>query len=271
MLLLTLAAVLTAAPAEAWKTMPLPPPMPEPAKKGLAEVNGIKLYFAIYGAGAPLILLHGGAGNGDHWANQVAAFAKEFQVIVIDARGHGRSTRGSKPITYELMADDVIALMDQLELEKAAVLGWSDGGAIGLDLALRHPERLSKLVAFATNYDLKGTQKGGGAPTFGTYFAKCAADYARLSPTPGDYKGLQAALRPMWRTQPNYTSAQLTGIKVPTLVLDGDRDEIIRQDHVKELARLIPGAKLVLLPDSSHFALFQQPAAFNAAVLEFLK
>lgn len=271
MLLLALTAMLTAAPAEAWKTMPLPPPMPEPTKKGLAEVNGIKLYFASYGEGAPLILLHGGAGNADHWANQIAAFAKEFQVIVVDARGHGRSTRGTKPITYELMADDVIALMDELKLEKAAVLGWSDGGAIGLDLAIRHPERLTRLIAFATNYDLKGTQKGGGAPTFGTYFAKCAADYAKLSPTPGDYKGLQAALRPMWRTQPNYTSAQLISIKVPTLVLDGDHDEIIRQDHVKELARLIPGAKLVLIPDSSHFALFQQPAAFNAAVLEFLK
>lgn len=271
MLLLALTAFLTAAPAEAWKTMPLPPAMPEPARKGLAEVNGIKLYFAIYGQGAPLILLHGGAGNGDHWANQIAAFAKEFQVIVVDARGHGRSTRDGTPITYEQMADDVIALMDELKLEKAAVLGWSDGGAIGLDLAIRRPERLTKLIAFATNYDLKGTQKGGSAATFGTYFAMCASDYAKLSPTPKDYKGLQAALRPMWRTQPNYTSAQISSIKVPTLVLDGDHDEIIRQEHVKELARLIAGSKLVLLPNSSHFAMFQQPAAFNAAVLDFLK
>jgi pimeloyl-ACP methyl ester carboxylesterase len=250
--------------------MPLPGAMPAPLKQGLVEVNGIKLFFAIYGEGPPVILLHGGAGNGDHWVNQIAALSAKHQLIVVDSRGHGRSTRDSKPITYAQMADDVIALMDALELEQAAVVGWSDGGIIGLDLAIRHPGRLTSLVAYGTNFNLQGTQKGGGA-AFATYFAKCAADYAKLSPTPGDYKGLQVALRPMWRTLPNYTNAQIARIKVPTLVLDGDHDEIIRQDHQKELASLISGAKLVFLPNSSHFALFQQPAAFNEAVLAFLK
>ena len=265
---LLLAVTLTVTPP-VWKTFPAPGPMPAAPKHGLAEVNGIKLYFAIYGVGQPLILLHGGAGNADHWVNQLAAFSEKYQVIVVDSRGHGRSTRDAKPITYEQMADDVIALMDQLKLEKAALVGWSDGGATAIDLAIRHPARVSKLVAFATNYHLEGTQKGGG-PAFSAYFARCAADYAKLSPTPGDYKGLQAALRPMWRTLPNYTSAQISSIKAPTLVLDGDHDEIIRQEHVKELARLISGARLVLIPDSSHFAMFQQPAAFNQAVLAFL-
>ncbi|MDP3156819.1 MAG: alpha/beta hydrolase [Archangium sp.] len=265
---LLMAVTLAATPA--WKTFPPPGPMPAAPRHGLAEVNGIRLYFAIYGVGEPLILLHGGAGNADHWVNQLAAFAEKYQVIVVDSRGHGRSTRDSKPITYEQMADDVIALMDQLEIEKAAMVGWSDGGATAIDLAIRHPARVSKLVAFATNYDLKGTQKGGG-PAFSAYFARCAADYAKISPTPGDYKGLQVALRPMWRTLPNYTSAQISSIKAPTLVLDGDHDEIIRQDHVKELARLISGARLVLIPDSSHFAMFQQPVAFNQAVLGFLQ
>lgn len=266
--LVTLA--LAAAPGEAWKTMPLPPPMPASVTHGLAEVNGIKLYFATYGEGAPVILLHGGAGNGDHWSSQVKALSAKYRVIVVDARGHGRSTRDGQPITYELMADDLLALMDQLELDQAALVGWSDGGAIGLDVAIRHPERVSKLVAYGTNFNLAGTQKGGGA-TFSTYFSRCAADYAKLSPTPGDYKGLQAALRPMWRTLPNYSNAQIAGIKVPTLVLDGDHDEIIRQDHVKELAKLITGSRLVFIPNSSHFALFQQPEAFNQAVLDFLK
>ena len=130
MMTMLLAVALTAAPAvEPWKTTPLPGSMPAASKQGLVEVNGIKLFFASYGSGAPVFLLHGGAGNGDHWANQVPALAAKFQVIVVDARGHGRSTRDAKPLSYALMADDLLALMDQLKLDKAALVGWSDGGA----------------------------------------------------------------------------------------------------------------------------------------------
>lgn len=266
--MLFLALLIAAAPV--WTTTPLPGAMPAPQESGLAEVNGIKLYFASYGAGPPVILLHGGAGNGDHWAFQLEALAAKYRVIVVDARGHGRSTRDAKPISYELMADDLLALMDKLQLEKATLVGWSDGGIIALDLALRHPERVSKLVASGVNFDLAGTQKGGNSPAFATYFARCAADYAKLSPTPTDYKGLTAALRPMWRTQPTYKKDQLAGIKVPTLILDGAHDEIIRQEHLKEMSKLISGSRLVFIPDASHFALFQQPAAFNRALIEFL-
>jgi pimeloyl-ACP methyl ester carboxylesterase len=263
------AGVVDAGVSETWKTAPMPGAMPAATEHGLAEVNGVKLYWASYGQGEPVFLLHGGAGNADHWANQVPALAAKFKVYVVDSRGHGRSTRPPGALSYAQMADDVIALMDQLKLEKAAMVGWSDGGAVALDLAIRSGARVSKLVAYATNYNLAGMKSGGGA-AFNAYFARCKTDYAKLSPTPKDYKGLQEALRPMWRTQPNYTDAQVAAIAVPTMVLDGDHDEIIRQDHVRKLAKLVPGAKLVLIPDASHFALFQQPAAFNAAVLEFL-
>lgn len=275
MLTFALMAALAAAPApaapvvESWKTTPLPGPMPAGGTSAIAEVNGVKLYYAVWGDGPPVILLHGGAGNGDHWANQVPALAAKFKVIVVDSRGHGRSTRDDKPMSYALMADDVVALMKELKLEKAAMVGWSDGGATALDLAIRYPEHVSKLVAYATNYNLAGMKSGGGA-AFNAYFARCSADYAKLSPTPKGYKGLHDALRPMWRSQPNYTKEQIAGIHVPTLVLDGEHDEIIRQEQVREMAKLIAGAKLVLVPDASHFALFQQPAAFNAAVLDFL-
>ncbi len=271
MMTLLLVAALTAAPVEPWKTTTMPGPMPAPTTHGWAEVNGIKLYYATWGAGLPVILLHGGAGNGDHWAGQVLALAAKYQVIVVDSRGHGRSTRDATPLSYQLMADDVIALMDHLHLEQAALVGWSDGGATAIDLAVRHPERVSKLVAYATNFDLAGTKHSDTPSTFAAYFARCAADHAKLSATPKDYQGLQAALRPMWRTQPNFTRAQIAAISVPTLVLDGAHDEIIRQEQVREMAALVPGAKLVLIPDGSHFALFQQPAAFNRAVLDFLE
>lgn len=267
---LVLWAVLAAAPtSQAWKTTPLPGPMPEAVEHAVVRVNGVALYYATYGQGEPVILLHGGAGNADHWANQVPALAERFQVIVVDSRGHGRSTRDSRPLSYALMADDLLALMDALHLKQPSVVGWSDGGAVALDLALRHPERVRRLVAYGTNFDLSGAKRGGGA-TFSAYFARCAADYARLSPTPRDYRGLLEALRPMWRTQPNFTRQQLARLEVPMLVLAGDHDEIVRREHLEELVRVLPHARLALIADSSHFALFQQPRAFNQALLDFL-
>ncbi len=270
MLSAALAVSLAVAPAEPWKSTAMPGPMPAPKSHQLLPVNGVSLYVARYGAGDPVILLHGGAGNSDHWANQVPALASSFEVIVVDTRGHGRSTRDARPMSYAQMADDVVAVMDALGLERAALVGWSDGGNTALDVAVRYPKRVSKLVAYAANYDLTGL-KGGGGPTFAAYLARCAADHAKLSPTPKDFAGLEAALSPMWRSQPNFTAAQLGSITAPTLVLDGDHDEIIKQEHVKKLATLVPHAKLVLLKDASHFALFQKPEAFNAAVLEFLR
>ena len=127
MMTMLLAVALTAAPAvEPWKTTPLPGAMPAASKQGLAEVNGIKLFFASYGSGEPVFLLHGGAGNGDQWANQVPALAAKFHVIVVDARGHGRSTRDAKPMSYALMADDLLA-PPSLQPTSAALssLSWS--------------------------------------------------------------------------------------------------------------------------------------------------
>ncbi len=249
---------------ESWTSTPLPGAMPVAVEHGETKVNGVTLSWSVYGAGDPVLLLHGGAGNGSHWAFQVPSFANDHRVYVIDARGHGHSTRTDAPASYSQLADDVVALMDSWKLERAAIVGWSDGGIVGLDLAIRHPSRVSKLVAYAANANQSGLKKGGGAAV-DAYFARCAKDF------PGDWKALLTWLRPMWRTQPNFTDAQLASISAPTLVLDGAHDELIREDHQRAIARAIPQARLLLLPEASHFALFQQPAAFNAAVLEFLR
>jgi pimeloyl-ACP methyl ester carboxylesterase len=256
--------------AQPWETISPPGPAPKPAEQGVVEVNGAKLYYAIYGAGEPVILLHGGAGNSDHWARQIVALAGRYRVIVIDSRGHGRSTRDDKPFGYHLMASDVLAVMDKLKLERASLVGWSDGGVIGLDVAINNPGRINKLFAFGANYDLSGMQGGGPHATFAAYLEKCASDYQRLSPTPKDYKSFLVALNKMWRTEPNFKKEQLAKIKAATLVADGEHDEVIRQEHTREMASLIPGARLLLIPDASHFALWQQPEAFNKALLDFL-
>lgn len=264
-------AALGAQPAESWKNTPLPAPPPAPAEQGQVEVGGAKLWWASYGAGDPVVLLHGGAGNSEHWSSQIVALSQKFKVYVIDSRGHGRSTLDPKqPYGYHSMATDVLAVMDKLKLEKAAFVGWSDGGIIGLDLAINNPDRVTKLVAFGANYNLAGMKSSGGAATFGTYFTKCAADYQRLSATPKDYKAFKQALSRMWNTEPNFKKEQLAKIKAPTLIADGEHDEIIRAEHVKELAKLIPGAQLAFVPKASHFALWQQPEDFNKMLLEFL-
>jgi pimeloyl-ACP methyl ester carboxylesterase len=258
------------APAPAWKTLPMPDAMPAAATEADLTVGDVKVHYAIYGKGTPVILLHGGAGNGEQFANQLPALIDHYQVIVVDSRGHGRSTRSRHGLGYHQMADDVLALMDHLTLPRAAFVGWSDGGVIALDLAITHPDRVARIFTFGANYESSGMKPAGKSATFDGYFKKCRDDYARLSPTPREYGAFLKDLRKMWSTQPAYTKAQLRAIKVPATIADGEYDEIIRRAHTEELARLIPGAHLVILPGVSHFAMWQDAKAFNAAMLDFL-
>jgi pimeloyl-ACP methyl ester carboxylesterase len=218
-----------------------------------------------------VLLIHGGLGHADVWGFQVPALAEDHKVIVADSRGHGRSTRSEQPFGYELMADDYLALLDHLGIDKVALVGWSDGGIIGLDIAIRHPERLSGLYAFAANYVPEGVKETvGDDSVFGAYVERASADYARLSPTPDEFDAFVEQISQMWATEPNYTREQLKAIAVPTVIFDGDHDEAIEPAHTAEMAELIPGAELVIMKDASHFAMWQRPDAFNATVLDFL-
>ncbi len=272
LLLLLSVAPLRVAMAEAlWQTLPPTPPPVAGEQTGRAAVNGVSLYYATIGHGPPVVLLHGGLANSDYWGKQVAALAPRHLVILVDSRGHGRSTRDARPYGYDLMADDVAALLDSLHIAKADVVGWSDGAIVGLDLALRHPERVGKVVAFAANTMTSGVQEGVEKnPTFARFIARAGHEYARLSATPKEYKAFVAQISRMWETEPNWTDAQLKTIRSSVLVVDGDHDEAIKRAHTEYIAATIPGAKLVILPDTSHFAFLQNPTLFNATVLHFL-
>jgi pimeloyl-ACP methyl ester carboxylesterase len=261
----------TARAEEIWQTLPEPPPMPSPIESGMAPVNDVQMYYAVYGQGDPVLLIHGGLGNADAWGFQVPALAESHKVIVADSRGHGRSTRSEKPFGYALMADDYLALLDHLGIDQVALVGWSDGGIIGLDIAIRHPERLSRLFAFAANYTPEGVKASvEHDPTFTAYIERAGEEYARLSPTPDEFDAFVEQISQMWATEPNYTKEQLRAIAVPTVIFDGERDEAIEPAHTAEMAELIPGAELVIMKDASHFAMWQKPEEFNATVLEFL-
>jgi len=253
-----------------WKTLPLPPAMPKPADTGFVDNAGAKIYYARFGKGDPVILLHGGMGNGDHWSNQVPALADKLTVITIDSRGHGRSTRSKDKPSYDQMATDVIAVMDKLKLEKAAIVGWSDGGEVALKLGVNNPTRVSKLFVFGANYDANGSKKRGPSSTFSSYSAKCRADYTKLSKTPKQYDEVQTWLLPIWRNPMGFTKDQLKSIKAPTVIADGEHDEIIKLEQIEEMSKLIPKAELRVFKDASHFALWQDPKTFTAVLLEFL-
>src|SRR5215469_13900475 len=137
--------------APQWQQLPKTPALPTPEHSGYAPVNGVRIWYATFGRGEPVILLHGGLANSNYWGYQVPALAKHYRVIVMDSRGHGRSTRNEDPLSYHLMARDVIGLMNFLHIPKVTIVGWSDGAIVGLDMAINYPARLSRLFAFAAN------------------------------------------------------------------------------------------------------------------------
>jgi pimeloyl-ACP methyl ester carboxylesterase len=254
-----------------WLDLPPTPGLPKAGRSGYAPANGIRLWHAVFGEGEPVVFLHGGLANAEYWGLQVPAVAQRHQVIVLDSRGHGRSTRDGRPYGYDLMADDVVGLLDYLNIRQAAVVGWSDGGILGLDLAIRHPDRVSKVFAFAANTDPSGVVAGVEKnPTFAAFIARAGHEYTALSATPKEYDAFVAAISRMWATQPNWTAERLRAIRTPVLVVDGDHDEAIRRAHTEHIAATIPRAGLLILPNTSHFAFLQDPEAFTWQVLHFL-
>ncbi|MGZ0782626.1 alpha/beta fold hydrolase [Pseudomonas saponiphila] len=256
---------------ERWQTLPPTPAPVAGAQAGYAEVNGIRLYYSKLGHGSPVVLLHGGLGNADYWGLQAKALATRHTVISVDSRGHGRSTRDARPYGYDLMADDVIALLDQLQIPRADFVGWSDGAILGLDLAMRYPQRVGKVFAYAANTQTSGVKEGvENNPTFAAYIERAGQEYARLSPTPKEYPAFVEQIGHMWASQPNWSDADLARIKAPVLIVDGDHDEAIKREHTEYMAATIPGAGLLILPNVSHFAFLQDPGLFNAALEHFL-
>jgi pimeloyl-ACP methyl ester carboxylesterase len=269
LLLFAFPAAARAAPQ--WLTLPPTPTLPHAVKSGYAPVNGIKIWYATFGTGAPVILLHGGLANSDYWGFLVRTLQPHYRVIVMDSRGHGRSTRDARPYGYDLMASDVLGLMDYLKIKKAALVGWSDGAIIGLDIALHHPERLSKLFAFAANSDPSGVKDVDKSPVFTAFIARARKEYAKLSPTPNQYDSFLAQITKMWGTQPHWTATDLHKVKVPTWIVDADHDEAIKRENTLFMADNIPDSGLLIQPDVSHFSFLQDPAQFNGDVLHFLQ
>ena len=221
----------------------------------------ISLYYEKRGAGEPLVLLHGNGEDGSYFLHQMEAFSREFLVYALDTRGHGRSPRGSAPCTISQFAEDLLAFLDEQGLKRVNLLGFSDGGNIALTFALRHPERVRRLVLNGANLTPRGVKAWVQLPIVLGYqiASRLKSPKAR---TNAEMLGLMVH-------EPQIPPSELAGLMMPVLVIAGTRD-MIREDHTRLMAREIPGARLALIP-GNHFIARRNPAAFNRAVWSFFQ
>ncbi|MFC0401877.1 alpha/beta fold hydrolase [Paraburkholderia rhizosphaerae] len=256
------------------------PPLPASGRAGHVEHDGAQIWYAAYGEHAdrlhdvrraPVVLLHGGLGHSGNWGHQVPALlAAGHDVITIDSRGHGRSTRDARPYSYELMASDVHAVLDELEVERAAFVGWSDGACTALIFARQAPGRVAGVLFFGCNMDPSGAQPFEATPVIERCFSRHVKDYAQLSATPSKFDEFVQAVSTMQKTQPEWSARELAEVRVPVTIVHSEHDEFIRREHAEYLSRSIPGARWLLLDGVSHFAPLQRPEQFNRAIQAFL-
>ena len=244
-----------------------------PAAGHYASLNGIRVYYETYGKGPVLVLLHGGAGSGAQFEKQIPALSRTFRLIVPDACAQGRTTDRAEPLSYDAMAEDVRALLDHLHVRRADVLGWSDGGVVALDLAMRHPERVAHVVTFGANFRADGLNAPDVAwnrsATAADFGPEMRAFYASVAPDSNHYEVAMNKVIALWRDEPNWNAADLGRIRARTLVVAGEND-VVRRDHTEALARSIPGAVLWIVPGASHSVLQEQPEVVNPRILSFL-
>ena len=256
---------------------------------GYAHVNGLDCYYEVHGAGEPLVLLHGGLGAIEMFGGVLPLLAEGRQVIAVDLQAHGRTADIDRPMSYEAMADDVGALIQHLGFGMADVMGYSLGGGVALQTAIRHPEVVRKLVVVSTPFRrdgwypevLAGMEQMGpeaaepmkGTPMYGLY--------ASIAPRPEDWPVLLTKLGELLKRDYDW-SEEVEAIEAPTMIVVGDADSV-RTAHAVEFFELLgggradagwdgsgrPNARLAILPATTHYDIFSSPA-LASAVTPFL-
>lgn len=222
----------------------------------------VSLYYQEQGEGEPLLLLHGNGEDGTYFVNQISFFSDRYRVIAVDTRGHGKSPRGTAPFTMEQFAADLHHLMDKLQIQRAVILGFSDGANIAMKFALKYPDRVKALILNGGNLDTEGVKKSIQIPIeIGYRFAKLFAGKSEEAKSHMEILGLMV-------NEPNIKPEELHAIQAPTLVIVGTKD-MIKQSHTEVIAKNIPNAKLSVIP-GDHFIANKKSGEFNKAVEEFL-
>jgi pimeloyl-ACP methyl ester carboxylesterase len=235
------------------------------AASGTFTHDGVTFYYETYGEGEPLLMVHGNGASIGSFVKQIDYFKAKYRVIAMDSRGQGRSGSSDAPLTYEVMTDDLNAFLEHLNTGPVSVLGWSDGGIEALLLGIRHPDKVTKIVAMAAN--LNPTTQALYPETLGMVdeMMKSFPPEARDTPEgKNQFKLMQLML-----DQPQIDPKALGKITAPVLVLAGDRD-LIRLEHTVAIFNALPNADLAIFPSSTHAVPLDSPELFNAAVERFL-
>lgn len=238
------------------------------------EANGIVTYYDEQGTGRPLVLLHGGMAPNLAWMGQIDELAACYRVLAPERRGHGHTPDADGPYTYDLMVEDTAAFLRALDLPPAHLVGWSDGGIIALLMAIRHPDLVSKVVAFGANASSDGYQARAidsllEQPEDGNELRMFRALYDPVSPDgPEHFDVVWAKVKELWAAPFDFTD-QLAGVAAPTLVMVAD-DDLVTLDHALAMYRALPHGELAVLPGLSHAAPMERPGLFNRVVLDFL-
>ena len=251
-----------------------------------ARVNGLTMYYEIHGEGQPLILLHGAlSAIGTSFGKLLPELAKARQVIAVEMQGHGRTADIDRPLRYELLADDIAALLTQIGVETADLFGWSLGAGVALQAAIRHPARVRKLVLASVTFNrnglypelLAGIERAKPADVAGTPFYE---EYTRIAPHPQDFPRLFAKQQLLDSEMQDWSVEAIRAIKTPTLLIIGDAD-IVRPEHTVELFRLLSGgvagdlvglprSQLAVLPGTTHMTLVERASWLISMMTQFL-
>ncbi len=244
-------------------------------KGQFAKINDVKIHYKIYGTGSDvLFLLHGSMECMTEWDKQIPEFSKRYRVVALDNRGHGKSTFTDRKLDYFLLSEDVLGLMNVLKIDSAHIVGFGDGGIIGLYLAIDHPERVRKLVAIGANY------KVDTSVVYHEVLDKVKAwDADKVySFVRNNFRGwpndkllvpFTERMKTMLLTEPNLTVGDLQKIKCPALFMTGDHD-IIKQSHTSEMFESVQRGYLAVIPGTKHYPQKEKAGVVNSIIIDFL-
>jgi len=229
------------------------------------KTRGFTMYYETYGKGEPLLIIHGNGGSISNFLYQIPYFSKQYKVIIADSRSQGKSVDNSDSLSYEMMADDLNALLDSLHLDSCYVIGWSDGGINGLLLAIRHPDKVKKLAVTGANLWPDTTAINSFAYNWAMNYNETLRKKEETTKIKNEKK-----LFHLLSYEPHITLEQLHKIKSPTLVIGGDHDIILPQ-HTMVIAQNISKSYLWILPNSGHSTPVYYKDQFNKVVDDFFK